>query len=427
MSIMINSKNKYTLPAPSRRSFLTSPVLTAQPGSRRSFLTSPVLTHKNNSGIHHKQFSIFLITVLALSLSLPCTSAQDDTQLRLPPDAKLLWDVSTGTHLKTLKVDIGHGHTDLVLSVSFSPDGQTLASGGADGSAQLWHADTGDLLKTLKAHTGWVTDSRLSQDVTVPNFSLSSKHSVLSISFSPDGQTLASGSRDKTIRLWDVGTGKHLKTLKGHKGSVTSVSFSPDGKTLVSGSTDQTVRLWDLHRKPRFWDVIKDSHLKIFKGHTGAVLSVSFSPDGKTLASGGSDGAVRLWHADTGTLLKASTGHIGSVECVHFSPDGKTLASGCVGGAVRLWSTNTGNLLKAFHTHTGAVLSVSFSPNGKQIASLDTSHSIRLWSADTGNLLKILKGHKGSVLSISFSPDGETLVSSSEDGTLLKWNTSVVK
>ncbi|MEH1989677.1 WD40 repeat domain-containing protein, partial [Nostoc sp.] len=154
--------------------------------------------------------------------------------------------------------------------------------------------------------------------------------------FSPDGKTLASGSSDNTIKLWDVSTGKAIKTLIGHSSSVWGVGFSPDGKTLASGSSDNTIKLWD---------VSTGKAIKTLTGHSSSVYSVGFSPDGKTLASGSFDKTIKLWDVNTGKAIKTLTGHSSSVYSVGFSRDGKTLVSGSRDKTVILWDLDFDNLL----------------------------------------------------------------------------------
>ena len=282
------------------------------------------------------------------------------------------------------------GHTEVVWRVPFSPDGNTLASGSRDKTIRLWNPHTGARLRTLTGHT----------------------KEIFSVSFSPDGNTLASGSVDKTVRLWNPHTGARLRTLTGHTSYVYSVSFSPDGNTLASGSRDKTVRLWNPHT---------GALIRTLTGHTDDVKSVLFSPDGNTLASGSNDKTVRLWDTATGGGIRTLTGHTSYVYSVSFSPDGNTLASGSADKTIRLWNPHTGARLRTLTGHTNQVVSVSFSPDGNTLASGSLDKTVRLWDAATGANTHILTGHTDGVSEVSFSPDGNTLASGSHDKTVRLW------
>ena len=197
-------------------------------------------------------------------------------------------------------------HSGYLYSVAISPDGQTLASGSDDHTIKLWNLSNGELLRTLTGHSG----------------------SVLSVAISPDGQTLASGSKDEKIKLWNLSNGELLRTLTDHSYYVRSVAISPDGQTLASGSGDQTIKLWNLSN---------GELLRTLTDHSSSVSSVAISPDGQTLASGSSDQTIKLWNLSNGELLRTLTGHSGWVRSVAISPDGQTLASGSFDQTVKIW------------------------------------------------------------------------------------------
>ena len=224
---------------------------------------------------------------------------------------------------------------------------------------------------------------------------------VLSVSFSPDGTTLASGSGwrrdrdwkplelDSTVRLWDVASREEIATLEGHLDAVLSVSFSPDSTTLASGSGDRTVRLWD---------VASREEIATLEGHLGAVTSVAFSPNGALLASAGGwgDPTVRLWNVASREEIATLEGHLGAVTSVAFSPNGALLASGSRDSTVKLWDVASREEIATLEGHTAEVTSVAFSPNGALLASAGgwDDYTIRLWDVASREEITTLEGQK---------------------------------
>ena len=278
------------------------------------------------------------------------------------------------------------GHTNAVSSLSFSADGQLLASASWDHTIRLWQAD-GQLLRTLEGHGAPI-------------------HSVV---FSPDGTRLASASEDYTIRLWNAADGTLLQTLTGHSQLARAVAFSPDGQTLVSGSDDGSMKFWNL-----------DGSLRgTVTAHDGSpVLALAFSPDGKQLVSGGGDGTVRTWTPD-GESLQVLTGHEKAVHSVAFHPAGNLIASGSEDQSVRLWLAN-GQLIEELRGHRTVVDAVAFSPDGKRLASASHDRTLKLWELD-GRLVATLEGHENEVLALAFSIDGQLLASAGADNTIRLW------
>ncbi|MBV8885687.1 MAG: WD40 repeat domain-containing protein, partial [Chroococcidiopsidaceae cyanobacterium CP_BM_RX_35] len=298
------------------------------------------------------------------------------------------------------------GHLAPVVGVSFSPDGKTIASGSADKTIKLWSI-SGKLLKTLPD-----TDQ------------------VWGVEFSPDGTMLASASNDKTVKLWSA-EGKLLRTLRGHEDIVVAVSFSPDGKTLASSGYDGTIRIWDT-ANGKLLQTIKDSD--VIKDR-GVIYGIDYSPDGKTIASTGyHDGNVKIWNLN-GKLLKIikipeqqqKNGNSDQkiVSSVKFSPDGQILAWGSYDGTIKLWRVKEGNLIKIIAAHQDQLYGIAFSPDGEMIASTSRDKTVKLWKLD-GTLLATLRGHSQATNQVSFRPkinkDNEQLIAStSDDETVRLW------
>ncbi len=290
-------------------------------------------------------------------------------------------------------------HQGPVHSVAFSPDRRTLASGSTDGSVILWDVTTGNPLR--EPLTGH-------------------QGPVHSVAFSPpDGTTLAAGGEDGSVRLWDLTKDDPQgKPLTGHNEPVYGVAFSPDGTRLASGGRDKAVTLWDLTED--------DPQGKPLTGHQDPVLSVAFSPlDDKRLVSGDMDGSVVLWDlTEDDPQGKPLTGHLTRVWSIAFSPDGKRLAAGGEDGSVVLWNVATRKpLRKPLREHKERVTSVAFSSDGTVLASGSRDKAVILWDVATGKPLgKPLTGHLKRVLSVAFSPDGKRLAAGGMDGSVIRWD-----
>ncbi|BAZ01424.1 serine/threonine protein kinase with WD-40 repeats [Tolypothrix tenuis PCC 7101] len=294
------------------------------------------------------------------------------------------------------------GHASDVNAVAFATDGLTLASGSDDNTIKLWNIKNNQEIRTLKGHKKW----------------------IWAVAFSPDGKTLASGSADKTIKLWNLANGEVINTLKAHTDGISSIAFSPDGKTLASSSIDKTINLWN---------VSNGQLIRTFKGHKQAVSALAFSPDGSTLASGSWDKTIKLWNVATGKEIRNFVGHSELIISVAFSPDGLTLASGSKDKSIKLWNLVTGETIRTLKGHTDKVNSVVYVPktgdsktsNNFTLISGSSDNTIKLWDTATGKEIRTLKRDSGYIYSVAISPDGKTIASGGSADNIIKvWHLS---
>lgn len=296
-----------------------------------------------------------------------------------------------GTPLGTGLRAILRGHLAPVPAVVWSPDGTTLASGSNDQTIRIWDATTGAERLCFRGHAG----------------------PVKNVCWSPDGSALVSGSDDGTVRVWDAATGIERRCLTGHEGPVRSVAWSPEGSLLASGGNDCTVRVWD---------AATGAERHCLRRHEKLVLSVSWAPRGEALASGSYDCTLRVWDPATGTERHCLLGRGGPVQSLCWSPDGSAIACGGDYGTLRVWDLATGTARLSFQGHTKSATCVRWAADGSSLASSSNDGTIRVWDAASGAEKLCLRGHDGPVWGVCWSPEGAFLASASKDATIRLWD-----
>lgn len=371
-----------------------------------------------------------------------------DAQTRPLPGEVKVWDSQNGKELRFLK-----GHTAGVSSLGWSLDGKQLASASADRTVRVWDAQTGEQL-FLKQHQTSVIAVAFSLDGTrlastsieesdtgrkprkyLPGelkvwdgrtgqeaFSLTTQTAFLiGVAFSPDGTRLAGTSvpfdaqhqllpGEVKVKVWDSKTGQEMSSFKGHTGMVSSVSWSPDSARLASASADKTVKIWDVRT---------GQEALTLQSHTAQVTGVTFSPDGARLASASVDKTVKVRDAETAEETLTFQEHGAQVTALGYSPNGSRLASASLDGIVKVWDAETGKNVRTFKGHARSVFAVAFSPDGARIASASADQTVKIWDAETGEERLTIKGGSGAV---AFSPDGKRLATGSADRTVKLWD-----
>jgi len=359
------------------------------------------------------------------------------------PDAK-------DSSLKTRYDAVLDGHTAPVHALQFSADGELLVTAGHDNTVRLWDVANRKLKDTLRGHSGpvravamipfprlqaqeqaplvksqlisgghdgrvkiWDIQGYREELVLGADIVRAHKDSVLGASFSPDGHSILSASRDRTARLWNRNNGKRLGEFQqGHHYLATTALFFPDGNRFITVAVDNSARIWD---------VATGLQIQSMEG-TGLSAAAAIAPDGQRIATGSDKGTARIWDAH-GNRLAETPNHQADVTAVAFSPDGRLLFTGDELGHCRLWDASTLKLLWDVHKHSRGVTSACFLPDGKRILTASTDHTVAQWDTEDGKENpKLTLGHAGAVTSLVLAPDGRRALATGDDGRARLWD-----
>ena len=306
-----------------------------------------------------------------------------------------------------------HEHTAAVLSISWSPDGSYLASGGSDQTALVWEASSGKVICAYRGHT----------------------NAIRAVAWSPDGRYVASGSTDGSVQVWEALTGRSVQTYRGHQrwfrlGGVQAVAWLPGNGaqsslprySIVSASLDGTAQLWD---------AATGATILTYKNHNGqGVYAVAWSPDGQSITSAGADATVQIWSAIDGRHLYSYRGHGGIIFAVAWSPDGAQIASAGSDSTVQCWGALQRSRTVTYTGHTQGVNAVAWSPDSQlgakpphaRIASGGSDASVQIWDALTGQKYSTYRADRDTLRAVAWSPNGAALASGGDDGTVHVWH-----
>jgi tetratricopeptide (TPR) repeat protein len=302
------------------------------------------------------------------------------------------------------QVRLLEGHTEPVRAVVFTQDGRRLLSAGEDKAIRLWDIKTAKTVVRYPGHTGGVN----------------------ALAIAPNGERFLSGSQDHTLRLWDIDSGQEIRRFgasrffgggNAHGDAVVSIAYAPDGLRAISASWDKTLRLWDVE---------SGKELRVYEGHQWLIHAVVFSPDGKHFLYGSEDQTTRLCEVETGQEVRRFEGHTSWVLGVAMSFDSRHVLTGSADGTVRLWNVPRGRELRRFGAQMGLVQSVALSPDSKQALTGEYSPAkqqtgLYLWNVETGAEVARLPGHQQLIWTLAFSPDGRYAASGSADTTVRVW------
>ncbi|HEX8702299.1 MAG TPA: AAA family ATPase, partial [Myxococcaceae bacterium] len=279
------------------------------------------------------------------------------------------------------------GHASSVAGCALTPDGRRVVSASRDRTLKLWDLETGKELATLEGHGDAVSGCAVT----------------------PDRRHVVSASRDRTLKVWDLETGQERVTLKGHSAPVTGCAVTPDGQRVVSASEDGTLKTWEL---------ASGRELATLEGHGAPVMGCAVTPDGRRVVSASWDRTLKVWELETGQDLMTLAGHEALVAGCAVTPDGRHVVSASADDTLKVWDLETGKQRTTLEGHWAPVTGCVVTPDGQRVVSSSEDETLMVWELASGRELETLRGHDASVSSCEVTPDGQRVVSASEDGTL---------
>ena len=283
------------------------------------------------------------------------------------------------------------GHEGGVTALTLANSGRYLISGGTDRTVRVWNIKSGKAIQTLRGHEGWVTD----------------------VSVSKEGSNIVSASLDGTIGVWSLANGEHVRSLKGHKDWVRSARVTPNGHFVVSGSDDTSIKIWYLQR---------GQPISTLKGHDTFVNTIAISSNNRLALSGADSGLIRVWDIELDQEMGAFKGHEDAVNAVEFTPNDELAVSGSADGTARVWRISDGQTLRTMSGHSGPINDVCITPNGRYVLTVSDDHNVRMWELESGLPMATLRGHTAAVQSVTVSPEGRFAFTGSMDGTIRVWD-----
>ena len=309
--------------------------------------------------------------------------------------APWLWPVKPALHPPgTALIRTLEGHVAGVNSVGVSADGRRAVSASHDKTLKVWDVETGRASQTLEGHSA----------------------TVWAVAVSADGRRAVSASHDETLKVWDAETGRAIYTLTGHSGPIYSVAMNKDGRRAISASHDRTLKVWDLET---------GRAILTLEGHSAPVCGVAVSADGRLAVSASSDKTLKVWDVMTGQVIHILKGHSGAVWGVALSADGRRAVSVSKDRTLKVWDVKTGRAIHTMNGRSAPVWGVALSADGRRAVSASSDKALEVWDVEAGHAIHTLEGHTGGVRGVGVSADGRRAVSASKDQTLRVWDVEI--